>query len=58
MIVDAGIGVAMGNSDQELKRRANWIARSNDDDGVAFTIKELFRKQYQLEFLEKMNLLK
>ena len=58
MIVGAGIGVAMGNSDQELKRRANWIARSNDDDGVAFTIKELFRKQYQLEFLEKMNLLK
>jgi len=58
MIVGAGIGIAMGNSDKELKRRAMWIARSNDDDGVAFTVKELFRKQYQLQFLEKMNLLK
>lgn len=58
MIVGAGMGIAMGNGDKELKRRANWIARSNDDDGVAFTVKELFRKQYQLEFLEKMNLLK
>lgn len=58
MIVGAGMGIAMGNSDKELKRRAKWIARSNDDDGVAFTVKELFRKQYQLQFLEKMNLLK
>ena len=58
MIVGAGMGIAMGNSDKELKRRAMWIARSNDDDGVAFTVKELFRKQYQLQFLEKMNLLK
>ena len=58
MVLGAGLGVAMGNGDKELKRRADWIARSNDDDGVAFTVKELFRKQYQLEFLEKLNLLK
>jgi len=58
MVISAGLGVAMGNSDKELKRRADWVARTNDDDGVAYTVKELFRKQYQLQFLEKMNLLK
>ena len=58
MVLGAGMGVAMGNGDKELKRRADWIARSNDDDGFAYTVKELFRKQYQLTFLEKLNLLK
>ncbi len=58
MIAASGIGVAMGNSPYELKCKANWITRGNDDDGVAYMVKELFRKQYQLQFLEKMNLLK
>ncbi|MEH6943527.1 Cof-type HAD-IIB family hydrolase [Bacillus sp. JJ722] len=58
MIAGAGVGVAMGNAPQELKRIADWITRGNDDDGVAYMVKELFRKQYQLQFLEKLNLLK
>lgn len=58
MIVNAGVGVAMGNAEEEIKRRANWIARTNDDEGVAYTVREVFRKQYQLDFLEKMNLLR
>lgn len=58
MISGSGIGVAMGSGHPDLKLVANWITRGNDDDGVAYMIKELFRKQYQLQFLEKMNLLK
>lgn len=58
MIAGAGVGVAMGNAPKELKRIADWITRGNDDDGVAYMVKELFRKQYQLQFLEKLNLLK
>lgn len=58
MISGAGVGVAMGSGDHELQREANWVTRGNDDNGVAYMVKELFRKQYQLQFLEKMNLLK
>ena len=57
-IVRAGMGVAMGNASVEIRGNANWITRSNDEDGVAYMVKELFRKQYQLQFLEKLNLLK
>lgn len=57
-IIESGMGVAMGNASVEMRRNANWITRSNDEDGVAYMIKELFRKQYQLQFLEKLNLLK
>lgn len=35
MICSAGIGVAMGNAEQELKDAADWITVSNDEDGVA-----------------------
>lgn len=58
LIEGAGVGVAMGNGIAELKKAADWITRTNDDDGLAYMVKELFRKQYQLKFLEKMNLLK
>ena len=58
LIKGSGVGVAMGNGDVALKEAADWITRSNDEDGISYTVKELFRKQYQLQFLEKMNLLK
>ncbi|SDH55518.1 hypothetical protein SAMN05192534_10746 [Alteribacillus persepolensis] len=45
----AGIGVAMGQSPQALKDKADWITRSNDQDGVAYMIKEVFRKQMRVE---------
>lgn len=34
----AGIGVAMGNAVHELKAVADWITRSNDEDGVAHAL--------------------
>jgi len=40
MLTYAGLGVAMGNSPQEVKKAANEVTRSNDNDGVAEAIRE------------------
>ncbi|MGP7818984.1 Cof-type HAD-IIB family hydrolase [Niallia sp. 01092] len=58
MIKAAGLGVAMGNASNELKRAANWVTRSNNQHGVAYMVKEHFRKQQPIEFLRKMNIIK
>ncbi len=34
----AGVGVAMGNAVPELKRAAEWVTASNDEDGVALAL--------------------
>lgn len=49
MIAQAGLGVAMGNASQEVKDVASWITRSNNMNGVAYTVKEVFRKQMKIE---------
>lgn len=38
MLRYAGLGVAMENAYPEVKKHADWIAPSNDQDGVAYTI--------------------
>jgi hypothetical protein len=38
MIVEAGIGVAMGNASEEIKKAADYITATNDEDGVAKAI--------------------
>ncbi|MDL0436801.1 MULTISPECIES: Cof-type HAD-IIB family hydrolase [unclassified Niallia] len=58
MIEAAGLGVAMGNAPSELKFAADWVTRSNNQDGVAYMVKEHFRKQQPIEFLRKMNIIK
>ena len=40
MFTQAGIKVAMGNGTQSLKDKADIIAPSNDEDGVAWAIRE------------------
>lgn len=40
MIGYAGMGVVMGNGEPEVKKIANYICESNDDDGVAKTIEK------------------
>jgi hydroxymethylpyrimidine pyrophosphatase-like HAD family hydrolase len=52
----AGLGVAMGNAPKEVKYVANWITRTNDESGVAYMIKEHFRKQQRIAFLNKMKI--
>lgn len=55
MLKEAGLGVAMWNSPFEVKKAADWVTRSNDHNGVAFMIREHFRKQQRIEFLRKIT---
>lgn len=41
MIEYAGWGVAMGNAVAEVKKKARYVTKSNDDDGVAEAIEKL-----------------
>jgi Cof subfamily protein (haloacid dehalogenase superfamily) len=58
LIEAAGLGVAMGNALFEVKRAADWITRSQNEQGVAYMVKEHFRKQQPIDFLRKMNIIK
>ncbi len=40
MLQFAGMGVAMGNAADEVKKAADFVTRSNEDDGVAFAIEK------------------
>lgn len=55
MLKEAGLGVAMWNSQFEVKKAADWVTRSNNHNGVAFMIKEHFRKQQRIEFLRQIT---
>ena len=44
MIQQAGIGVAMGNAEEDVKKIANYVCESNDDDGVAKTLEKYVLK--------------
>ncbi|MCO7124951.1 Cof-type HAD-IIB family hydrolase [Sporolactobacillus shoreicorticis] len=48
MIEKCGLGVAMRNAPAEVKNKADWVTRSNDMDGVAYMVKEVFRKQIRV----------
>lgn len=41
MLEIAGIGVAMGNAEDKIKNRCQYVSKSNDDNGVAHIIHEL-----------------
>ncbi|HEY4553701.1 MAG TPA: Cof-type HAD-IIB family hydrolase [Bacillaceae bacterium] len=58
MVQWAGLGVAMGNAPKEVRDAADWITRSCEENGVAYMVKEHFRKQHRLEFLRKINVIK
>ena len=42
----------MGNAPVEVKQAADWITRSNSENGVEYMIKEHFRKQFTSVFEE------
>ena len=48
MKMDFGATIAMENADEEIKRVAKYITKSNEDDGVAYVIDEML-KMYGLE---------
>jgi Cof subfamily protein (haloacid dehalogenase superfamily) len=41
MISGAGVGVAMGNACEDLKRAADWVTGSNDDDGLVGVVERI-----------------
>ncbi|WP_010630516.1 Cof-type HAD-IIB family hydrolase [Sporolactobacillus vineae] len=48
MIAKAGLGVAMRTAPAEVKTAADWVTRSSDMDGVAYAVREIFRKQLRV----------
>ena len=41
MIQTAGVGIAMGNAQPEVKKSADFLTKSNDDHGIWHAFKEL-----------------
>lgn len=50
MITQVGLGVAMGNAPKNIRDQADWVTRSNDQHGVAYMVREVFRKQLNMQF--------
>jgi len=44
MLQFAGLPVAMSNAPGELKQASRWIAPSNDEDGVAWTLEKILKE--------------
>ena len=44
MITAAGIGVAMGNAEPEVKEGADLITLSNDEEGVAYALRKIMNR--------------
>jgi Cof subfamily protein (haloacid dehalogenase superfamily) len=55
MITQAGLGIAMWNSPREVKAAADWITRSNNQKGVAYAVREVFRKQLKFQIEEPLK---
>ncbi|MGB8454885.1 MAG: Cof-type HAD-IIB family hydrolase [Anaerocolumna sp.] len=43
MISESGIGIAMGNACEQLKKVADFVTLSNDEDGVAVILEEFIK---------------
>lgn len=41
MIEYAGMGVVMGNAREEIKNLANFVTKSNEEDGLAYAVNKL-----------------
>jgi Cof subfamily protein (haloacid dehalogenase superfamily) len=57
VIEAVGLGVSMWNADYEVKKASDWVTRSENEQGVAYMVKEHFRKQQPIEFLKKMKII-
>ena len=42
MLLAVKYGVAMGNSDEDFKKKVNYTTLSNDEDGIVEFLKEYF----------------
>ncbi|MFA9465253.1 MAG: Cof-type HAD-IIB family hydrolase [Velocimicrobium sp.] len=50
MIRFAGLGVAMKNAQEDVKREADFITYSNDEDGIAYVIEKFIEKESEYGF--------
>lgn len=55
MITQAGLGIAMWNSPKEVKQASDWVTRSNNHHGVAYAVREVFRKQLKFQIEEPLK---
>ena len=44
MIIESGFGVAMGNAEEEVKKQADYVTLTCDEEGVVFAIRRLLFK--------------
>jgi hypothetical protein len=44
MLQSAGLSVAMANAPEEVKAHADFITKSNDEDGIAHVIEKFILK--------------
>jgi Cof subfamily protein (haloacid dehalogenase superfamily) len=51
----AGMAVAMGNAPSEVKATADLVAPSNDEDGVAWVLREMVLKEHDPLSLRILN---
>ena len=49
MITNSGIGVAVANAKESVKKMAKMITASNDDDGVALAIEHVLTAQIDVK---------
>ncbi|WP_026477168.1 Cof-type HAD-IIB family hydrolase [Alkaliphilus transvaalensis] len=47
MIQYAGLGIAMGNGEEEVLKTANWVTKSNEDDGISYLLESLYNGKIQ-----------
>ena len=52
MIRYAGLGVAMANSSEKLLREANYVTRSNNEDGIAVVLEKIIKGE---EIIQKTS---
>ncbi|WZY00827.1 HAD family hydrolase [Bacillus sp. FSL W7-1360] len=48
VVEHAGLGVAMGNASPAVQQQASWVTRTAEEDGFAYMVHEVFRKQFSL----------
>ncbi len=46
MIISAGVGVAMGNAREEVKKHADFVTYDNEHDGVAYVIEKVLSNSF------------
>ncbi|MDD6215475.1 MAG: HAD hydrolase family protein, partial [Roseburia sp.] len=45
IIKTAGVGVAMGNASEDIKKAADFVSRTNEESGVAYAIEKFVRNR-------------